>query len=542
LYLTDPEMHYWQYTATPEGIHTSYPGHAGYPEDYDPRTRPWYQEAKAAGKTVWKIMPEVSTRTISLTVAKPIYHADGRFAGVTAIDIPMTGLFDKLELPARWADDAEAMLVGEADDTLDHAGPAAVILAQQSYNASDQSMDWRKPTKLELLTSDPPAHIAQMMAAAAAGEPGVVRITIDGQPCLVAHGTGVVFPIIKLPESVFLEKIEAARQHVLGHMRARQAAELVAVGVVVALIVVVAVRASRRVTDPARQLADAADRLAQGDFEARVEVKGDDELAQLGRVFNQVGPHLAERQRIKHALSVAMDVQQNLLPKDTPTRDGLDVAGHSIYCDETGGDYYDYLDIIDLGPRCLAVVVGDVMGHGVAAAMLMATARGILRSRCRAPGSLADLLDHLNALLTQDTGGQRFMTMLIMVIDAQTRSLRWASAGHGMPLVVASETGEAAALDGSGLPLGIVADEVYAEYTHAGLSPGSVIFAATDGVWEARSPGQEQFGKQRVVDLLKRMSGQPAEAISRAVLGAVAAHRGDAAQDDDVTFVVTRVL
>jgi serine phosphatase RsbU (regulator of sigma subunit) len=93
--------------------------------------------------------------------------------------------------------------------------------------------------------------------------------------------------------------------------------------------------------------------------------------------------------RLRHSLALAQEVQQNLLPSGTPNIKGLDIAGHATYCDETGGDYYDFLKIAGQPDTTAAIVVGDVVGHGVAAAMLMATARGILLSRCRTPGSLA---------------------------------------------------------------------------------------------------------------------------------------------------------
>jgi len=329
----------------------------------------------------------------------------------------------------------------------------------------------------------------------------------------------------------------------------------------VAGVVWIALAASRKVTRPARRLAEAAGRLAEGDYDAHVEVRGKDELAQLGQVFNQVGPQLRERERIKHALAVAMDVQRNLLPSTTPTLEGLDVAGHSTYCDETGGDYYDYLDIVGLDERSVAVVVGDVMGHGVAAAMLMATARGILRSRCttpgsaasadsapapgsvpeRSPGILADLLNHLNLLLVEDTGGTRFMTMMLMIVDANRRSLRLASAGHDPPFVYDPVRDTFHELDSSGLPLGIMAEERYDQVALADLSPGTVMLGATDGVWEMKGEDGGMFGKPRVMDLLREHHALPAKQIEAKLLEALHAFRGRGAPDDDVTFVVVKL-
>ena len=119
--------------------------------------------------------------------------------------------------------------------------------------------------------------------------------------------------------------------------------------------------------------------------------------------------------------------------------EGLDISGHSTYCDETGGDYYDFLDVAGLSDKSVAIALGDVMGHGVAAAMLMATARGVLRSRCQEPGTLSELLNHMNQMLVEDTGGERFMTMLLLTIDMDRHQIRWSSAGHDAPILYDAE-------------------------------------------------------------------------------------------------------
>ncbi len=539
----NPDQMYWQYTSLESGFHTSYPGHGGYPAEYDPRVRPWYRKARERGDVSWILLPEVSTRTLSLTVATPVHRPGGEFAGVTAIDVPLTSLFAALELPPRWSREADAMLIAPGEQMGAEPG-TAVVIARQDYAPGDEELDWRRPPELELLRADDPAQVERVMAEAAAGNAGVRRLTLEGESYLVAYGAGVVFPVVRIYEPALLDDVEQARQRVLSETRRRQVVSLVTLLVVVVAVTLIALRASRVVTRPARQLAAAAQRLADGDFDARVDVRGRDELARLGRVFNEVGPHLREREHIKHALAVAMDVQQNLLPSQTPSVPGLDVAGHSTYCDQTGGDYYDYLDLIGLDDRGVAVVVGDVMGHGVAAAMLMATARGILKSRCTAPGSLAELLTHLNRLLVKDTGGTRFMTMLLLVLDARTHSLRWASAGHDAPFIYDPARDEQVQLDGGGLPLGVREDETYEEYHYDDARPGLILFAATDGVWEMKGGGAhagEMFGKDRVRALLRDHHDRSAEDISTILRRELASFRGDVAPDDDVTFVIVKV-
>jgi sigma-B regulation protein RsbU (phosphoserine phosphatase) len=236
-----------------------------------------------------------------------------------------------------------------------------------------------------------------------------------------------------------------------------------------------------------------------------------------------------------------MEVQQSLLPSKAPSIEGLDIAGHSTYCDETGGDYYDYLEVAELSKSSAALVVGDVMGHGIAAAMLMATARGILRSRCTESGSLGDLLGHLNNLLVEVTGGKRFMTMVLVTIDGERGQLRLSSAGHDSPFIYDPDQDTFIELDAGGLPLGIMEGEQYPESTHGPLPVGSVVLVSTDGVWEARDENEEMFGKDRVREILRNNAHRDARDIACAVRDGVQDFCGEARQLDDITFVIARV-
>jgi sigma-B regulation protein RsbU (phosphoserine phosphatase) len=251
---------------------------------------------------------------------------------------------------------------------------------------------------------------------------------------------------------------------------------------------------------------------------------------------------LRDRTRLRHSLNLAMEVQQRLLPARPPSVRGLDVAGHSTYCDETGGDYYDFL-VIDQ-PTCdadrLLIALGDVMGHGIAAALVMAGARAVLRDRAGNAGTLADLMSRLNALLAADLGGTRFMTMHLAVVDAAAGTYRFASAGHDPAIIYDPATGEFTEIDAGDLPLGVMDDTQYEEHSFGPLRPGHVILVGTDGIWEMPSDGGEMFGKDRLRDAIRGSAGGSAADVVRAVLDAVGKFRGDCQPVDDVTFVVVK--
>ncbi len=127
---------------------------------------------------------------------------------------------------------------------------------------------------------------------------------------------------------------------------------------------------------------------------------------------------IMERDRMRQSLDLAMEVQQNLLPKGNLKLDGFDIAGKSIYCDETGGDYYDFIISGETKDRKIGVAIGDVSGHGIPSALLMATVRSSLRQRLSLPGSIDRIITDVNRQLVrdvEDTG--QFMTMFYLDID-----------------------------------------------------------------------------------------------------------------------------
>ena len=137
-----------------------------------------------------------------------------------------------------------------------------------------------------------------------------------------------------------------------------------------------------------------------------------------------------QRDRLKHSLDLAMEVQQNLIPSSDPVIKGLDVAGRISYCDETGGDYYDYLHFGPQWPGCLTVAVGDVSEHGIPSALLMTTARALLRQCHERFETLAEVADNTNVQFSRDVEESgRFMTLFLCRVDAEAGELKWVRAG-----------------------------------------------------------------------------------------------------------------
>lgn len=313
-------------------------------------------------------------------------------------------------------------------------------------------------------------------------------------------------------------------------------------GLVVAVIAAaLALWRARGVVRPVLALTAAADKVAAGDLTARAPQYADDEVGGLAASFNAMVPQLQERAHLQQALAVATEVQQALLPEKDPIDPRLDVAGRSKYCDETGGDYYDFIEVIQPGGKNLLIAVGDVTGHGIASALLMAAARGAVRAHADRANELAHVMSRVNRVLSEDSRHNRFMTLALFVLDPEAGTLRWASAGHDPPFVYHAADKRFEELKGSDLMLGVSADMEYEVYTRQGLRSGDVIFVGTDGIWEMHDGSNQQFGKERLRQVLEDNADHSAAEIASSVERALAEFRKDVAPQDDVTFVIVKL-
>ena len=307
------------------------------------------------------------------------------------------------------------------------------------------------------------------------------------------------------------------------------------------IAVLLAAFMARSISTPVLRLIEFMNRVGGGDLEAKAEFGGSTEFRQLAGALNRMIADLRDRLRVRHSLGVAMQVQQRLLPAAPPHIPGLDVAGHSTYCDETGGDYYDFLVLDRAAPNAVLVVLGDVVGHGVAAALVMASVRAVLRDRASAAGSLAELMGRLNRFISADHSGERFMTMHLSVIDSKSATMRWASAGHDPAILYDPCDGSFKEIGEGDLPLGIMDETEYHEQTYGPLEAGQVILVGTDGVWEMPDVKGEMFGKDRLREIIREFADRPAADIAAAIHEELACFRGDAKVVDDVTYVVIKL-
>jgi len=282
------------------------------------------------------------------------------------------------------------------------------------------------------------------------------------------------------------------------------------------------------------------ERVTNGDLSQLVPVATRDEFGLIAGHTNTMIEGLRHRIELITALQLAEEVQRTLLPAAAPQLPGLDLCGTSIYCNETGGDYYDY---VLLPEGRLGIVVADVSGHGIDAALFMASARAFLLSEAERYQSPARLARDVNRYVTRDSDPTgRFMSMFFLEIDPAGKMLRWVRAGHEPALVYSAVSASFRELKGDGIAMGVLKNAEYRDHTRQGWEPGSVVVIGTDGITETRNAAGELFGAERVRQVVRANASRPAAVIQAAVIEAVQRFRGEAPQEDDITLVVVKLM
>jgi len=252
--------------------------------------------------------------------------------------------------------------------------------------------------------------------------------------------------------------------------------------------------------------------------------------------------HQTQFKKVQRSLAQASEIQQNLVPKSNPQVVGFDIAGKSIWCDETSGDYYDFIQPAEWEQKKIGIVVADVIGHGISSALLMTTARAFFRERILSPGSSAALVTDVNQRLVKDIEALNlFITLFYSEIDIKEKSFRWVHAGHEPAMLYDPAEDSFDALGGEGLPLGVMADWAYEE-SKKQLHSGQIILIGTDGIKETHNEHNELFGAERFNRVIRDHSRKPAKEIIKEMFDALQSFRFPVERKDDETLVVIKVL
>lgn len=307
------------------------------------------------------------------------------------------------------------------------------------------------------------------------------------------------------------------------------------------LILLFILQATGGVTARITMISRAADELAAGRFQPPLPEKGTDEVGELTRNFNRMSVQLEQRLNMKKAINIAREIQQNLLPDKLFHRDCVEIAGTSRYCDETGGDYYDLLTFNEDENR-VGVAIGDVVGHGIGAALLMTTIRALLRCRLAMGGAIEATISDVNRLLCVDTlKSGSFITLFYLEVDILQKKIRWVRGGHEPALLYLVRQCRFVDLRGDGLALGVDENWMFTENIIDTSGEEAIICLATDGVYDLRNDAGQVYGRARLQRGLARYADRSPQEILSKVLAEIELFRGEAPVGDDITLVVIKI-
>jgi serine phosphatase RsbU (regulator of sigma subunit) len=238
-------------------------------------------------------------------------------------------------------------------------------------------------------------------------------------------------------------------------------------------------------------------------------------------------------------MRVAREIQQRLFPRESPSLDGFDIAGASHPAEETSGDYFDY---IPMRNGSLALVVGDVTGHGIGPALLMAEARAYLRILALNLEDIGEILTRANHALAEDIDQERFVTLIMVQLDAAAGTLRYASAGHAACPWLNARGELKCELRRTGIPLGMRAETSYSPSEIMRIDPGDMLALMTDGVEESLSPQQELLGHERIHALLRDNQSKTAAELVKLLHQKAWDHIADLDQQDDYTTIILKAV
>ena len=312
---------------------------------------------------------------------------------------------------------------------------------------------------------------------------------------------------------------------------------------VIGLALVGIVPISHGMTRHLTSLSAGVRQLAAGDFAARVPVRSRDEFGSLAQSFNQMAEDLernqklvVEQERLRRELELSRQIQTEMLPRAPLRLGAAEIKGVSIPAREVGGDFFNYFALAD---GRLALLVGDVSGKGVSAALLMANVQATLRARLPLEPDLARLAAELDREIDESTPPAVYLTLFLGILDASRRELRYVNAGHNPQFILHADH-RVTAMPATGLPIALYPGQPYREERIA-VDRGDVLFFYTDGLVETENAREEMFGFERLQQVLAAEHTHGIDAILQRVEQAAKTFRGPVEPFDDATMMVLRL-
>lgn len=484
----------------------------------------WYTSAMEAGTVLFTdTYPDAYGRGLMISCAAPFYDAQDQFAGVVCMDI-LIGDLTSYVIDVALGEGAYAFLVNASGD----------IIASADMKATDAAFE-------SIL--DASSAVYEVSAPIINGETGVM-LTSGGVYYAYTPVSSANWKFcVHIPESLVLAPVKAMERNIIAAIFAFVAA----LALIIFCVVLMVRRFSRQLTAPLTALGQDVQTISSGDLDYRAEIRSNDEIGDLAGSFNNMAASLkqhienltavtAEKERIGAELDVATHIQKSMLPcifPAFPERKEFDVYATMNPAKEVGGDFYDFFMVDDTH---LAVVMADVSGKGVPAALFMVIGKTLIKDHTQPGKSLGEVFTDVNNMLCDSNSEGLFITAFEGVLDLVTGEFRYVNAGHEPPYLCKQGEGFEAYKIRAGFVLAGMEDLRYREGSLQ-LSPGDRIFLYTDGVTEATDGANQLYGSERLHRVLNANLDADPETLLPAVKADVDQFVGDAPQFDDITML-----
>lgn len=517
-------------------------------EGYDPRQRDWYINALAEDGTVFtETYLDVFGRLL-VTCASPVKTQAGKTVGVLGMDILIEDINASI-VNAEVGEEGYAFLIDQNGIVI--SAPNLEVGPDGNY----------KQVKL-----GEQRGFSAVVEAMLAGESGFLEAQAD-EPLFVSYAPvpvsgwslGMVLPReeVVAPAAAMYDHIMAETGETTGAVSSMTAIMLVFFALAIVAIVVIVMIAtrvqSRRLTDPIRTLTQGAQTIGAGNLDYEIDVNTGDELEILGDTINHMTVSLkeymtnleaitADRERIAAELGVAATIQTSMLPcifPAFPEREEFNIFADMHPAKKVGGDFYDFF-LTD--PDHLWVVIADVSGKGVPAALFMVIAKTLIKNQAGSCGDPGEVLGVVNNQLCENNDAAMFVTCFVGVLDIPTGKFTFANAGHNAPLLYRA----GGAYDWLKVKPGFVLaglDNMQFASEELTMHRGDRLYLYTDGVTEALNPAEELYGEDRLLETMNRedVKKQPIEKVVEAVQEDIHVYADGAEQADDITMLLLEI-
>ena len=537
------------YVGTASGIFYQYTDNNVFRENYVVTQRHWYESSAASpDKIMWKETEIDSYGRPCITASMAVKDAEGKVVAVVAADVNFEQMMSNV-IGSGLGETGTTFVLGVTRDLVAYSTFMDDVKAHNGlYNAFEDHFADAK-------------SVLKRIDDCAFGHGEAFHAEFDGREIYMTAreipSTGWLLCTAINAEEVTepIGKVTAQSDQLFADARTKMTEEfkslivnvLLAIVAILLIVSVVEYFISRTISKPIIKLTDTVKNTGEGDFDKKSDIDTRDEIGDLARGFNKMQDDLkqytenlkavtAEKERIGAELNVATQIQADMLPRifpPFPQKKEIDLFASMTPAKEVGGDFYDFFLIDD---NRLALVIADVSGKGVPAALFMVISKTLIKNRAMQGGTPAQILADVNNQLCEGNDAEMFVTCWLGIFDLSTGILTAASAGHEFPAVCGPDRKFELFRDKHGFVLAGMEGARYRDY-EIQLQRGGSIFVYTDGVPEATNANSEMFGTDRMLESLNRRTDPKPEVFIKEVGFDVAEFTGEAPQFDDVTMI-----